>query len=68
MGPEYDLRRDDLPRQYQRRRSLQWHRNQRLYTGDSWEDICAILSVKYVERVIPIAKRFLADGRGRTDR
>ncbi len=71
MGPEYDLRCDDLPRQYQRRRPLQWHRNQRLYTRDPWEDIYALLSVRYAERVttsIPIAKRLPADGRERTKR
>jgi hypothetical protein len=71
MGPKYDLRRDDLPREYKRRKSLQWYRNQRVYTRDSWEDIYAILSVRNAERVtrsISIAKRLPADGRGRTER
>ena len=71
MGPEYDLRCNDVPRQSQRDRSLQWHQKQRLCIGASWEDSYPILSVRYAERAtpsIPIAKRLPADGREHTKR
>ena len=71
MGPEYDLRRDDVPRQYQRHRSHQWHQRQRSYIRASWKDTYPILSVRDAKRAtssIPIAKRLPAGGRERTER
>src|ERR1700679_3338341 len=71
MGPEYDLRRGDVPRQYHRYRSLQWLRKQRPYIRVSWKYSYTTLSVRYAERVplsIPIAKRLPANGGERTER
>jgi len=69
MGLEYDLHCDNLPQQYQCCRPLQWHQNQCLYTRDPWEDIYALLSVRYAKHIttsIPIATRLPADGREHT--